>query len=316
MFRARAQRPSNLSTGASKRKTNTPASNGARDALLHVAWLFPVMVAWHSYILTLKGMILSYYKRLSLEGKHALVFGGTSGLGKAIALGFAEAGADVVAVGRRADEVQRTAQEIKAIGNRTLEITADVTDRGQIQAVIARMLEEMGRIDILVNSAGMTKRVPSLEVEDSLWDQVMEINLKGVWNTCQMVGQAMKEQQFGRIINIASIAAFVSAHEVAPYAASKGGVLQITRCLAAEWAKYNITVNAISPGVFETDLNRKIINQPERKASIFAHTPMKRFGQVEEIKGAAIFLASDSASFVTGASIPVDGGFLAQGIGE
>ncbi|HET7213734.1 MAG TPA: SDR family NAD(P)-dependent oxidoreductase, partial [Terriglobia bacterium] len=222
------------------------------------------------------------YKGLDLEGKRALVFGGTSGLGKAIALGFAEAGADVVAVGRRAEQVQGTVHEIRATGRHTLEMTGDVTDRAQIQKVIDKMLQEMGGIDILANSAGITKRVPSFAVEDNLWNQIMETNLKGVWNTCQLVGRVMRDQHYGRIINIASIASFVSAHEVTPYAASKGGVLQITRCLAAEWAKYNITVNAIAPGVFETDLNREIINRPERKASIFAHTPMKRFGRVEE----------------------------------
>src|SRR5579885_324078 len=256
------------------------------------------------------------YQGLSLEGKRALVFGGTSGLGKSIALGLAQAGADVAPVSRRAEEVRKTAEEIRAVGCRSLALTADVTRRDEIQGVIDGMLKEWGRIDILVNSAGVNKRVPSFEVTDKLWNWIMDINLKGTWNTCQMVGRVMKDQLYGRIINIASIASFVSAHEVTPYAASKGGVMQITRCLGAEWAKYNITVNAIAPGVFETDLNREIVNRPDRKASIFAHTPMKRFGQVEEIKGAAIFLASDSASFVTGAAIPVDGGFLAQGIGD
>jgi NAD(P)-dependent dehydrogenase (short-subunit alcohol dehydrogenase family) len=259
---------------------------------------------------------LSYFRKLSLEGKHALVFGGNSGLGKSIAIGLAEAGADVVPVGRRAEEVRRTAEEIQALGRKSFGITADVTVRGEIQGVVDKMIEEMGRIDILVNSAGTTMRVPSFDVTEEQWDRVLDINLKGTWNCCQMVGRVMREQNYGRIINIASLASFVSAHEVVAYAASKGGVAQVTRCLAAEWAKYNIAVNAIAPGVFETALNTQIINEPVRKASILSHTPMKRFGQLEEIKGAAILLASDAASFITGAVLPVDGGFLAQGVGE
>jgi NAD(P)-dependent dehydrogenase (short-subunit alcohol dehydrogenase family) len=256
------------------------------------------------------------YKGLSLEGKRALVFGGTSGLGKSIAIGLAEAGADVVPVSRRAEEVKKTASEIRALGKRSLELTADVTRREEIQRVIDKMRAAMGRIDILVNSAGTTKRAPSLEVTDEDWDRVMNLNLNGTWNACQMVGRVMKDQMYGRIINIASIGAFLSLYEVAPYCASKGAVVMLTRCLGTEWVKYNITVNAIAPGVFETPLNRVVIQEPGRKASIMAHTPMKRYGNLEEIKGVAIFLASDSASFVTGEIISVDGGFMAQGIGE
>jgi NAD(P)-dependent dehydrogenase (short-subunit alcohol dehydrogenase family) len=258
---------------------------------------------------------VNYFKGLSLEGKHALVFGGTSGIGNSIAIGLAEAGADVVPVSRRLEEVLKAAEEVRGLGRRTLELTADITRRADIQRVVDRMASEMGRIDILVNSAGTTKRVPSLEMDDDDWNRILDVNLKGTWNACQIVGRVMKEQLYGRIINIASIGAFVGVHEVMAYCASKGAVAMLTRCLGAEWVKYNIAVNAIAPGYFETAMNRHIIHEPGRKASIMSHSPMKRFGNLEELKGAAIFLASDSASFVTGEILNVDGGFMAQGVG-
>lgn len=255
------------------------------------------------------------YKGLSLEGKRALVFGGTSGLGKSIAVGLAEAGADVVPVSRRAAEVARIAADIRVLGRRTLELTADVTRRADIQKVIDAMVQDMGRIDILVNCAGTTKKAPSLELSDEDWNRVMDTNLRGTWHACQMVGRQMKEQMYGRIINIASIGSFQTLYEATVYAASKGAVAMLTRNLGAEWTKYNIAVNAIAPGFFETPLNMGLIHLPERKASILSHTPMKRFGSLKEIKGVAIFLASDAASFVTGEIIAVDGGFMAHGIG-
>lgn len=256
------------------------------------------------------------YPKFSLEGKRALVFGGTSGIGRSIALGLAEAGADVVPVSRRAEEVAKTASELRSMGRKTIEVTADVTKRSEIQRAIDRMIGEMKRIDILINSAGVTKRMPSLDVDDEVWDRILNINLKGTWLTCQLVGRVMKEQHYGRIVNIASIGSYLSLHEAAPYCASKGGVAALTRSLGAEWTPYNIAVNAIAPGVFETPLNRVIIHEPGRMNSILSHTPMNRFGNLEEIQGAAIFLASDAASFITGTILGVDGGFMAQGIGR
>ncbi len=273
------------------------------------------MIAW---TLNYQGEVFSvtYYKGLSLEGKRALVIGGTSGLGESIALGLAEAGADVVPASRRAEEVRKTAEQIRSLGRRSLEAAGDVTRREDIQRMIDLTLAEMGRIDILVNSAGTTKRVPSLEMTESDWSRILDVNLNGTWFACQMVGRVMKEQGYGRIINICSLGSFVSLHEVAAYCASKAAVAELTRCLAAEWAKYRIAVNGIAPGYFETPLSGPMLRDPRRKGAVLARTPLQRFGSLEEIKGAAIFLASDSASFVTGEILCVDGGFMAQGVGE
>ena len=255
------------------------------------------------------------YSGLNLEGKHALVFGGTSGLGKAIALALAESGADVVPIGRRMNEVAATAREIRALGKRSLEISADVSQRQEVQRAIDAVVHEFSTLDILVNSAGATRRVASFELSDHDFDHILDVNLKGTWYACQIAGRIMRRQMHGRIINIGSIASFLSAHEVVAYSASKAAVVMLSRCLAAEWAPYKITVNVIAPGFFETPLNRHLINEPTRKAAILGHTPMKRFGNLDEIKGAAVFLASDAASFVTGETLAVDGGFLIQGVG-
>jgi NAD(P)-dependent dehydrogenase (short-subunit alcohol dehydrogenase family) len=281
--------------------------------------MFPArvnVVRWWLASENVRATMVSDYQGLSLQGKRALVFGGTSGLGRSIALGFAQAGADVVSVSRRGGEVAKTAAEIRALGRRTVEAAADVTSRSDIQGVIDLMIAQLGGIDILVNSAGTTKRVPSLEMADEDWDRILNTNLKGTWLACQMVGRVMKEQGKGRIVNISSLGGLVGNYEAAAYCASKGGVVLLTRCLAAEWARYNITVNAIAPGVFETPLNVNIVNEPGRKSAILTRTPMRRFGNLDEIQGAAIFLASDSASFVTGEILAVDGGFLAMGFGD
>ena len=253
---------------------------------------------------------------LDLTGKVAVVIGGTSGIGRAIAHGLAEAGADVVATSRRVDQVEASAKEIEERGRRTLRLTSDVSDRPSLEQLLRRSASAFGKVDILVNSAGRTKRTPTLDVPESEWNDIMETNLTGVLRACQVFGRHMIERGYGRIVNIASLSSFVALHEVAAYAASKAAVASLTKSLAIEWARHGVCVNGIAPGVFRTPLNQKLLDETPRGQEFLMRTPMGRFGKVTELAGAAVFLASDAASFVTGEILVVDGGFLASGVNQ
>jgi len=253
---------------------------------------------------------------LDLTGKVAVVVGGTAGIGRALALGLAEAGADVVATARTRETVDATAAEIEARGRRTIRVTADVTERASLEAARDAALAALGRIDVLVNCAGRIKRTPVLELSEQEWSGILETNLTGTLRSCQVFGRPMIERGYGRIVNIASLNSFVSFLEVAAYAASKAGVAGLTRSLAVEWGPKGVVVNAIAPGVFRTALNANLLDGTERGKELRMRTPLKRFGQVEELIGACIFLASDAASFVNGQVIAVDGGFLASGVNQ
>jgi NAD(P)-dependent dehydrogenase (short-subunit alcohol dehydrogenase family) len=253
---------------------------------------------------------------LDLNNKTAVVIGGTSGIGLALAKGLAQAGATVVPTGRREKLVEAAAEEIRALGKRSLVKTSDVTDVASLEELRESVIKEFGSIDILVNSAGRTKRTPSLDVSGSEWQDILETNLNGTLRACQVFGRHMIERQYGRIINIASLSSFVALYEVAAYSASKSAVASLTKSLAIEWARHGVCVNAIAPGVFRTDLNAGLLDGTARGQEFLLRTPMKRFGKLDELVGAAVFLASESSSFVTGHILTVDGGFLASGVNQ
>ena len=253
---------------------------------------------------------------LSLEGKVAVVTGGTSGIGRALSLGLADAGADVIATARRQQEVDNTADAIESRGRKTLRLVSDVCNRESLETLLTAALKRFGKVDILINCAGKIKRTPTISLPEEEWTDILNTNLTGTLRACQIFGKHMLERGYGRIINISSLNRFVALSEVAAYAASKAGVASLTRSLAVEWSKKGITVNAIAPGVFRTDLNAALLDSSPRGHELLMRTPMGRFGKTEELVGAAVYLASDSSSFVTGQTIVVDGGFLASGVNQ
>ena len=256
------------------------------------------------------------FSGFDLTGRTAVVLGGTSGIGRALVDGLVEAGADVVASSRQQAQVDATAAAIEAQGKKTLRVTSDVGDKASLAALRDAVVAAFGKIDILVNCAGYTKRRPTLEVEEAEWQGIFDTNLTGTLRACQVFGAHMLERGYGRIVNIASLGSFVGLHEVAAYGASKAAVAALTRQLAVEWGSRGVLVNAIAPGVFRTALNQQLLDGTERGREFKLRTPLGRFGRVEELAGAAVFLSSEAASFVNGEVLVVDGGFLASGVNQ
>ncbi|HKR10323.1 MAG TPA: glucose 1-dehydrogenase [Gemmatimonadaceae bacterium] len=256
------------------------------------------------------------FPAFDLSNRVAVVVGATSGIGKAIALGLAEGGADVVPTGRRKKLVETAAREVESRGRRSMVVTADVTATDSMNDLANAVIERFGKVDILVNAAGITVRRATVDVPDKEWNEIIDTNLTGMLRACRAFGPHMIQRRYGRVINIGSLTSLVALQEVAAYGASKAGVAALTKSLAVEWAPYGVCVNAILPGVFRTALNEGLLDGTDRGRELLMRTPMRRFGQPEELAGAAVFLASDAAGFVTGHLLAVDGGFLASGVNQ
>ena len=274
-----------------------------------IAGLIQTMLVRSQYLIDMTNL-------LDITDRVIVAMGATSGLGRAIAVGLARHGAIVVPSGRRDEQLSALCAEIDATGNRTLCQTSDVRDRASVDRLRDAVLEKFGRVDVLVNAAGVTFKEPTAQVSEQQWTALMDTDLTGVLRACQSFYAPLKSSGRGRIINIASLGSFLGFYQVAAYAAAKTAVLSLTRSLGCEWANDGICVNAIVPGVFPTELNSKLIMGTPRGNEILMRTPMSRFGKPEELIGVAILLASDGASFLTGQSIAVDGGYLASGVNQ
>lgn len=251
-------------------------------------------------------------ERFSLKDRYALVIGGTSGIGKAIATGFLQAGARVIVAGKNEEKLNKAVSELKQHGA-AFGYAADVRDEAAIRGLVGQVLAHHGHLDILVNCQGMTTLKPAVEFTAADWDEVVGTNLRSVFFACQEVGRHMLGRGKGCILNIGSLSSYRGWPRAALYGLAKTAVVSLTETLAAEWAKSGVRVNALAPGFFMTELNRDKM-APERKALALARTPMGRFGEVDELVGAAIYLCSDAAKFVTGETVRIDGGFLATGL--
>lgn len=255
-------------------------------------------------------MALDIFK---LDGRVALITGGTQGLGLAMAMALAQAGADVVVTSRELEKAQRCADTLAvATGRRALGLAVDVTHVQQIETLVEAVIAAFGRIDILVNNAGINIRKPIEEFDEASWDLVQQTNLKAPFLCARVVLPHMKKLGAGRIINLASMLGQVALSERSAYCSSKGGVIQLTRVMALEWARHNITVNALCPGPIATELTLPVINNPQANQFFLNHIPLGRWGKAEELGGAIVFLASDASSFMTGATLTIDGGWTAE----
>lgn len=248
--------------------------------------------------------------KFALAGKTALVIGASRGLGQGMAKALAEAGADLALVARSISSLEAFAEEVKRLNRRCLALPKDISNPSEIQEVVKRVIDDFGKIDILINSQGTQVRKPAFEMTEQDWDGLMSVNLKSVFFTCQAVGKEMAKQGKGKIINVASLTSVIGLPNISIYGASKGGVAQLTKALAVEWAPYHINVNAVLPGYYLTAMTEALFKNEERRKWILGRIPLGRTGVPEDLAGTVVFLSSEASDYITGQIIPVDGGWL------